>query len=132
MSRENVEVVRRGHDAFNRRDLDDYLSIHDRDVEFTTYERALEGVGPYRGHAGIRRWWRDLEVVPDISVELEEVRDLGEAILVRGRLAGHGGGSGAPFERTYWGVFRLRDNRIAWWHTFQSEAEALAAVGLRE
>jgi ketosteroid isomerase-like protein len=133
VSRENVEVVQRGHDTFNRRDLDAYLSLHDADVEFTTYERALEGLGPYRGHGGIRQWWQEaLEVLPDLSVELEEVRDLGDLVLAHGRLRGHGAGSGAPFERTYWGLFHCRHSRIVWWHAFQSEAEAVEAVGLRE
>jgi ketosteroid isomerase-like protein len=54
MSQENVETVRGGHDTFNRRDLDGYLALHDSDVEFTPYERAVEGLGPYRGH-GSRR-----------------------------------------------------------------------------
>jgi ketosteroid isomerase-like protein len=132
MSRENPEVVRRGHDVFNERDLDAYLALHDPDVEFTTYERALEGAGPYRGHGGVRRWWRDLEVLPDLRVELDEIQDLGDLTLVRGSLRGHGAGSGAPFERSYWGLFRVRDKRIVWWHAYPSEAEALEAAGLRE
>ena len=133
MSRENVELTYRGHDAFSRRDLEEYLGLQDPDVEFTPYERAVEGLGPYRGHDGVRSWWDEaLEVLPDFRVELDEVRDLGDLTLVRGRLSGHGAGSGASFERTYWGVFRWRDNRTVWWHAFQSEAEALEAAGLRE
>jgi ketosteroid isomerase-like protein len=133
MSRENVERTYRAHGAFNRRDLDDFLSLHDTDLEFTPYERALEGLGPYRGHDGVRRWWGEaLEILPDLKVELDEVRDLGDMTLVRGRLRGQGAESGAFFERTYWGLFRWRDKRVVWWHAFQSEAEALDAVGLRE
>jgi ketosteroid isomerase-like protein len=131
MSQENVEIVRGGHDTFNQRDLDGYLALHGPDVEFTPYERAIEGLGPYRGHDDVRRWWEEaLEVFPDLKVELEEVRDLGSNLtLVRGRLRGHGAGSGTAFERAYWGLFRCRDERIVWWHAFQSEAEALEAAG---
>ncbi len=133
MSQENVEIVRRGHDAFNRRDLDAYLASHDPDVEFTPYERAIEGLGPYHGHDDIRRWWDEaFEALPDFNVELNDVRDLGDLTLVRGCLRGRGAASGASFERTYWGLFRLRDKRVVWWHAFQSEAEALEAVGLSE
>jgi len=39
-------------DAFNRRDLDAYLELIEPDVELTPYERAVEGLGPYRGHGG--------------------------------------------------------------------------------
>ena len=133
MSRENVEVVRRGHDTFNKRDLETYLSLHVPNVDFTPYERAIEGLGPYHGHAGVRQWWREtLEVLPDLQVELKELRDLGDTVLAHGRLNGHGAGSGAFFERMYWGLFRFRDQRIAWWYAFQTEVEALEAAGLRE
>ena len=133
MSQENVELVRRGHDAFNERDLDAYLATHDPQIEFTPYERAIEGLGPYYGHQDVRRWWREaFEVLPDFKVELDEIRDLGDVIVVRGRLYGHGAASGASFERSYWGVFRLRENRVVWWHAFQSETEALEAADLSE
>jgi ketosteroid isomerase-like protein len=133
MSQENVELNYRSHDAFNRRDLDAYLALNDPDVEFTPYERAVEGSGPYHGHSGVRRWWEEsLEVLPDLRVELDEVRDLGDRTFVRGRLRGQGAGSGASFERTYWGLFRWRDKRIVWWQAFESEAEALEAAGLSE
>jgi ketosteroid isomerase-like protein len=131
MSQETVELTYRSHDAFNRRDLETYLELNDPDVEFTPYERALEGLGPYRGHDDVRRWLAEaLEILPDLTVELDEVRDLGDMALVPGRLRGQGAGSGAYFERTYWGLYRWRDKRIVWWHAFQSEAEALEAAAL--
>ena len=133
MSEENVELNYRSHDAFNRRDLEGFLVLNDPEVEFTPYERAIEGLGPYRGHDGVRIWWEEtLETLPDLTVELEDVRGVGDLTLVRGRLWGHGAESGASFERTYWGVFRWRDKKIVWWHAFQSEAEALEAAGLSE
>jgi ketosteroid isomerase-like protein len=133
MSDENVEVVRQGHETFNRRDLDAYLALHDPDEEFTPYERAVEGLGPYRGHDDVRRWWEELnETLGDFRVELSEMRDLGDLILVHGNLRGHGAGSGASFERDYWGLFRCRIGRVVWWHAFESEAEALEAAGLSE
>ena len=133
MSEENVEVVRRGHDTFNRRDLDAYLASCDPEMEFTPYERAVEGLGPYRGHDDVRRWWEELnETLGDFQVELSEMRDLGDLVLVHGSLRGHGAGSGASFERDYWGLFRCRSGRVVWWHAFQGESEALAAAGLTE
>ena len=134
MSLENVEIVRQVHETFNRRDLDANLRTVDPDVEFTPYERAIEGLGPYRGHDDVRRWWRSaFEILPDFKVELFELRDLGnDLVLAHGCLRGQGMGSGAAFERTYWGLFRCRDERVVWWHAFETEAETLEAVGLRE
>ena len=132
MSQENVDLTYRANDAFTRRELDAFLTLMDRDVEFTPFERALEGLGAYRGHGGVKTWWEEsFGVMPDLKSEYEEVRDLGDTTLVRGRLSGSGVGSGASFERTWWGVVRWRDRKIVWWHAFESEAEALEAVGLR-
>jgi ketosteroid isomerase-like protein len=133
MSRENVEVVRRAHDTFNRRDIDAHLALMDQDVEFVPYEVAVQGGDPYRGHEGIRSWWEEtFEVLPDLRSELNEVRDFGDKVLVRGRLRGHGAGSGASFERVLWQVVELRDEKTVWWAAFGTEAEALEAAGLSE
>src|SRR3982074_3428930 len=103
MSDENVELLRRAIDAFNRRDLDDYLALQDARVEFTPYERAIEGLGPYSGHEGIRTWWEgSFAALPDLHADLYEVRDLGDITFARGRLHGQGATSGARFERTLW------------------------------
>ena len=134
MSQENVELARRAHDAFNRRDLDDFLSIMDPSVELTPYERFVQGAGPYRGHGGIRTWWKEtFDVIPDFTVELDELRDLGgELVWASGRVHGHGAGSNAPFERPYWGVAQFRGGKQVWWSVFESEAEALEAARLRK
>jgi SnoaL-like domain len=66
MSEENLERARRAFDAFNRRDLDAFLALTDTDVEFATRYMELEGDPHYRGHGGVREWWRDLlAIFPD-------------------------------------------------------------------
>jgi ketosteroid isomerase-like protein len=133
VSEENVELSHRANDAFNRRDLDAFVVLMDPSVEFTPYERAIQGLGPYCGHAGVRSWWEEsFEVLPDLTVEVQEVRDLGDRTLVRGRLHGQGAGSGASFERHLWEIVQWRDQKVVWWRASESEAEALEAAGLRE
>ena len=59
MSEENVEVLKRAVDAYNRRDLDAFLSICAEDIEWHPFlHSGLEGP-PYRGHDGIREWFAD-------------------------------------------------------------------------
>ena len=133
MSRENVQLLYEVINTFNRRDLEAFLALMDPGIEFTPYERAIEGLGPYRGHDGVRSWWNDaFGALPDLHAELHDVRDLGGATLARGRLSGSGAGSGASFERTLWLVARWRNGKEVWWHAFEGEAEALEAVGLSE
>jgi SnoaL-like domain len=133
MSQENVERTRRVIEAFNRRDLQGYLELMDPELEFIPYEVYLEGGDPYLGHAGVRRWWEDLfSVVPDVRAEVFEVRDFGNRTLVHGRIYGQGAGSGAPIDRTMWLVTKWRGDKEVWWCAFETEEQALEAVGLSE
>ena len=133
MSQEDVERARRAFDAFNRRDLDAFLALIDPEVEFTTRFKEMEGGPYYRGHDGVREWWRALlAVFPDFNSEILNVRDLGDSLIVAVRVRGHGVEGGAPFEQAVWQAVKLRDGKATWWRNFGSEAEALEAAGLRE
>jgi ketosteroid isomerase-like protein len=131
MSRENVELVRRIFDAFNQRELGSVLTLMDEDVEANSRLAPMEG--GYHGHDGIRRWWENLlEVFPDFTIEVIEVRDLGEATIGVLRNRGHGGGSDTPFEEALWLVAWWRLGKCVRWSACQTEAQALEAVGLGE
>jgi ketosteroid isomerase-like protein len=137
MSQENVELFWRAADAFNRRDLDAVLALCDPDIEFADFLMEMEGGGSFRGHEGVRSWWETyFTVFPDVSQEIEEVRDLGDVTLVhgrtRGRVRGPGMESDAPFEQAFWLVVKGQNKKAVWWRSFRSEAEALEAAGLRE
>ena len=133
MSEENVERIRRGFDAFNRRDLDALLALTDPEVELSTRFREMEGDSYYRGHDGVREWWRDLlAIFPDFSMEVLEVRDLGDSGIVALRVRARGLDSGVPFEETTWAAGEWRDGKMTRWRNFGSEAEALEAAGLEE
>jgi ketosteroid isomerase-like protein len=58
MSRENVELAHCFYDAFNRRDFDALLAFMDPEVEFAARFIEMEGDPYYRGHDGVREWWR--------------------------------------------------------------------------
>jgi ketosteroid isomerase-like protein len=130
MSQENVARFHRAVDAVRRHDLDDYLALLDPDVEIA----PLGAIRPsYHGHEGVRRWWNDLlGVAPDFSLEIDEIRDLGDSLVVALRVHGHGRGSGVPVEQGIWQVVRFRHEKFVWWRSFESEGEALEAVGLSE
>jgi ketosteroid isomerase-like protein len=131
MARENVELLRRAFQAFNRRDLDTMLALADEEIVVESRLAAVEG--GYYGHQGVRRWWADtLEVLPDYEVEVDEVRDFGDVTLARLRAHAHGAGSAAPLEEVIWNVARWRAGRSTWWRNCMTEEEALQAAGLSE
>ena len=131
MTQENVEAARRAYDAFSRRDLDRFLELMDADVDFTT--RFVERGGSYHGHEGVRTWWDDLlRVFSDFTIEVLEVRDLGDLTLNALRVRGRGVGSDAPFEENIWQVGKWRNGKAVSWRSFGTEGEAReAAEGLK-
>jgi len=132
MSQENVELYRRGIDAFNRRDLKAFLALADPDVVGVSRVLAIEG-GTYHGHDGARDWWNNLlEVFPDFTIEVVSVRDAGQLTLSELRNRVHGEGSAAPLEESVWQVSEWRDGQVLRWQMYASEHDALEAAGLEE
>ncbi len=93
---------------------------------------SVEG-RPYRGHDGVRDWWRDLfAIFPDFNVEILEARGAGDFVIGLVRRRAHGLDSGAPVEETLWQTSEGRHGRVIRSQMFETEAEALEAVGLSE
>ena len=131
MSQKNVELSHQAYDAVNRRDLGALLRLMDADVEAVPILAGMEG--DYHGHAGIRRFWKNLlDAFPDFAAEVVEVRDLGNETLMTLRTRGHGSDTGAPFEMPLWSVARWRREKCVWWRSYAVRAEALEAVRLRD
>jgi hypothetical protein len=99
----------------------------DPDIEFTSL--ILEVEGTYRGHDGIRSWWKDiLAVFPDWQPQVEDAREVGGRVVLRVRAEGAGTGSGIDVDRVIWQVAEVRDGRLKAWKFFRTEEEALAAA----
>jgi ketosteroid isomerase-like protein len=131
MSQKNVDLARRSIDAFNRRDLDAVMALMDHDVEAVSRIVVIEG--GYHGHEGVRRWWENLlDAFPDFTIEVVEVRELGDATVAAVRVRGHGASSDAPFEIAVWQAAGWRGGKCIWWRMFDNQHEALETVGLSE
>jgi len=133
MTEENVELYRRGIDAFNTRDLDAFLALAHPDVAGMSRLSAMEGRSYRRGHDGTREWWTDLlGVFPDFRMEVVWVRGAGDQTVSELRLTGHGEGSAAPLEEVVWQVVEWRDGRVVRWQMYEEERDALEVAGLSE
>ncbi|MBA2629855.1 MAG: nuclear transport factor 2 family protein [Thermoleophilaceae bacterium] len=87
--------------------------------------------GGYHGHEGLRQWWDHvLGAMPDYTLEVQELRDLGEVTLGHIRGLGHGAASATPVVDPFWHPVRWRDRKIVWWRNCSTEAEALEAMGM--
>jgi uncharacterized protein len=130
VSQENVEIVRLAFDAFNRRDIAAFLELLDRNVEWVPILAVLEG-RVYRGHGDIRRWIKDLDTDWEFfEVYHEELRDLGDRVLVSGHWRARGRASGVEVENPGTYLYEIKGGKVVSMRTFTDRAEALEAAGL--
>lgn len=133
MSQENVELVRRLFDAYQREAIDAAVEVAHPDIEVRP---SIVG-GPeskvYRGRDGLREFFADVEAAwADFRIEVEEFCDLGATVLVLGRSFARGEGSGIPVEADTGWVAVVRDGKVHRFASFTSRAQALEAAGLWE
>ena len=127
MSQENVEIVRRAFDAYNRRDFDALWDLTDADAEWVNPEYAVEsGTGRFR-----QALEKLLEVWPDFLVEPEQFLDAGDDVVVVGTVRGTVA-SGVELHRHMGYIWTIRGGKAVAFRWFNDPAEALEAVGLRE
>jgi ketosteroid isomerase-like protein len=133
VSERNIERHRRANDAFNARDLDAYLAYCDPEIELCS---AVTGPGPavYRGHPGVRRWYRDLEDVfgVDIRVEPEAYFDLGEHTLSFHVLRGRGRESGVDVATPAAHLCRWDDGLIVCFKGYLDRQDAFRDLDVAE
>jgi ketosteroid isomerase-like protein len=135
MSEENVEMVRRALEAYNRRDIEAVLEIHDPDVEWHPALQALLGgeATVYRGHEGVREFLRDLdEAFAELQIVIADTRDLGDQVVAIGHAHGRGRESGAETETPIGYLVDFRNGKVTRVLSYLDPTEALKAAGLSE
>jgi uncharacterized protein len=134
MSQENVEIVRSLFEAFGvHRDPEAGLPYVDPDVEFqSAIIGGAEGI-TYRGHDGVRRWMAESDAAfEELTLKPEEFRDLGDEVLLIGRLHARGRESGVEVDSPIAWLSTVRDGKVVRSRGFLRPQEALEAAGLRE
>ena len=109
MSAENVDAVRRCLDGWNRGDVDAWLESAHPEIEFySEIARRMEGAETVsRGEAELRRFWDDWHAVWSMTIEVAEIRDLGDTVVVLGRMLARGEASGVDLEQPVAYVFEF-------------------------
>jgi ketosteroid isomerase-like protein len=126
MSEENVELVRRIYDAWEREEsARDFIAT---DVEYVNPSYAVE--------TGTRRGRRSLASVrdtyKDFKIKVERIIDAGDETVVLAHYTASGSVSGVPLAGEHGYVWTVRDGLAVRFRWFQSHREALEAAGLSE
>jgi ketosteroid isomerase-like protein len=122
--------------AWNADDLDAFLAELDPEVEWhPSIEPALEGgKTTYRGHDGVRKAWDDYRggAWERLTMRIQEIRDLGESVLVLGQADLTARTTGLEFTEEVGSLMTFRGGKAATVHDYLSHREALEAAGLSE
>jgi ketosteroid isomerase-like protein len=139
MSEENVEIVRILFDTFARRDHEAAFDYYDAEIEWDASRGRdwgdVDTAGVYRGHDGVRAYWRRwLSAWEDIEATEVEFVDCGQtvvALIHQQRLRGRGSGVDVDAP-PYALAFVFLNAKVVRWVFYPTQAEALEAAGLRE
>jgi ketosteroid isomerase-like protein len=122
----------RAIEAYNRRNIEPLLETSDPEIEWYPFTAQVEGDEAYHGHEGLRQWWANIDAAfEEFEASVDEVRDLDDTVLALGHLRARFR-SGVALDTEIGWVVRFRDGLGVWGRAYQSHAEALEAVGLRE
>jgi ketosteroid isomerase-like protein len=130
MSQENVEIVRRYIDAFNRRDRTTALALFrsDAEIDWSRSRGPLKGV--YRGNR--TETFRDfLSTFEEVQLEAHDFTEVGSEVVVP-NTAHMRGREGIEVVARSTFVYTVENGQITRLRMFQEQAEALEAAGLSE
>jgi ketosteroid isomerase-like protein len=130
MSQQNVEIVRRGIEAFARASWEESVQVMDPNVEWHDSPN-LPGAQVYKGREGVLAQWRGMsEALEDFTVEPEHFFDAGDRVVVFLRSRGRGRVSGIAVSRELAQVYTVKDGRVVQVIGYDDRAKALEAAGL--
>src|SRR5688572_7202587 len=126
MSEENVEKVRRGYDAFNRRDWDAALA----DVDDSVTWRPIFSVetAELKGKEAVRASWISAVDSLDIRISVHELIPVGDdKVVAIATWTGRGSASDTPVGSTGAQVLTMRDGMLIKVESYSDRREALEA-----
>jgi uncharacterized protein len=131
MSQENVEIAKRMIELANRGEVDGITALMSPDIECVPAQDQPDS-RPFTGREAFTDYAKEwLEVFDRYAIEPSEYLDLGEYVVVVGRVVARGRGSGAETSDEDAWLYRFRDGRAIEYRECGSKAKALEAAGLR-
>jgi ketosteroid isomerase-like protein len=127
----DIDVIKAVFEAFSERDVEGVVALSHPDIEFSAVTGDHVGrTEPYRGHDGLRQYFRDVSAVWDeLRIVPGEYREDGDVILVTGRVSAR-----SPARivagSTGW-IWRVRDGLVTYARVYPSAADAMAAFESR-
>jgi ketosteroid isomerase-like protein len=125
---ETIDLVRRGLDAFNRRDLTTALALwrSDGEIDWSRSQGPLKGI--HRGHQGLEAFWMEFwSAFEEIEVEIHELTQIDSRVVVV-NTAHLRGRDGIEVTATSTFLYTVEDGFLVRLEMFQEQAEAVEAA----
>ena len=126
---ERIGLVRSFADAITARDLDAALEVCHPEVEFYSLMAQLDA-RPYSGHAGIRRYFQEIDATWEewrVVVEQLTPASDGRVVIV---MSTHmrGKESGVPFTQRVANLWEFKDEKLLRATLYRDSADAMRAI----
>jgi ketosteroid isomerase-like protein len=138
MSQENVEIVGRAFETFNRGGPDAVIEAGflSPEIVFDASRAGIPGVGTLRGQEEVRAFfkedWFGAFPFEEWEIQIEQLVDDGDRVIFKSRQQGRGVSSGATAALELGNIFTLHNGVIVQMTLYRRPDEALEAAGLSE
>ena len=133
MSTQNVEVITRMYDAWNRGDMGALVDAFDAEVVVRPALSTFMSSMTYRGHEGVQAWYAETyEPWAQMLIEPQRFIDAGEQTVAMVALTARVAGGHVDVDAQIAHVVTIRDGRIVALDGYDEPEAALSAVGLSE
>ena len=131
MSEENVEIVRRVFEIWERGDWGAGRELFDDSCEFVFSTSWFPDAGVYVGREALHAWIDFAGTFEEFATGVDQIVEADEHVVVLAWIRGRGRASGADVDAEVGALFTLRDGKVVTCE-FTSRQEALEAAGLSE
>jgi ketosteroid isomerase-like protein len=133
MAKEDVQVVLDQFAATNERDFPRAMGYYAEDVELFVDPKVFLSGGTFKGREAVGRWFADWLTTfePGYRFDIEEARDLGDAVLLVASHHGRGRSSGVEVRGRNGYIYEVRDGKVTRAALYDSRDDALQSVDQR-
>lgn len=130
---QNVDLARRGMEAYNRGDIDAVLELFSPEVEVYAPPDFINA-GVFHGREGWLKWtaqWN--EAWESFDIRVDRVEPIGQRfVVVDAHQVGRGRGSGVPVEQDVVYVYEIGDEGCVYLAIHPDRERALEDIGRHE
>jgi ketosteroid isomerase-like protein len=131
MEADNVEIVRRGYEAFSRGGVEAILPFLDPEIEWHMSSAFTHEPRVFHGHDGVREVFRFFnENIADLVADPHEFIEAGDRVIVPLRMHGRARKTGEPVAYELVQVWVGRDGKAIRLNTYPDREAALADAHL--